>query len=206
MSPAARVRWWPAVVALLLLAGCSTVGNAGSSAGTGASGQGGQRHGAGVTASPAYPMGLTVFPSDQRRTVPDLRGSTLAGTSLALSSLRGHLVVLNVWASWCEPCRTELPALATLAARTTPAGTRFVGLDEQDTISAATEFLHSIGADYPHFVDDNGLLLAQLAPWLPRAVPGSLVVDPDGRVAARVVGQVTAEQLEPLLAQFAGTR
>ena len=146
-----------------------------------------------------YPLGLTVFPVGQRRPLPALTGKTLAGPVLALSSLRGHTVVLNVWASWCEPCRTELPSLATLSAQLRASGVRFVGLDEDADPRAATSALRSTGSSYPHLVD-RGPLLARLSAWLPAAVPGSLVVDPQGRVAARVVGPVTVAQLRPLLA------
>lgn len=149
-----------------------------------------------------YPLGLTVIPVGQRRTLPALRGPTLAGPALALSSLRGRTVVLTVWASWCEPCRTELPDLASLAAQLRASGVRFVGLDEDADPSAAASAVRSTGSAYPHLVD-RGTLLARLSPWLPAAVPGSLVVDPQGRVAARVVGPVTAAQLRPLLAGLA---
>ncbi|MGZ4748270.1 MAG: TlpA family protein disulfide reductase [Oryzihumus sp.] len=149
-----------------------------------------------------YPLGLTVFPVGQRRALPALQGRTLAGPALALSSLRGRTVVLTVWASWCEPCRTELPGLATLAAQVRASGVRFVGLDEDTDPGAAASAVRSTRSAYPHLVD-RGTLLARLSPWLPAAVPGSLVVDPQGRVAARVVGPVTAAQLRPLLAGLA---
>jgi thiol-disulfide isomerase/thioredoxin len=148
-----------------------------------------------------YPLGLTIFPVGQRRTLPLLQGKTLAGPTLALPSLRGHTVVLTVWASWCAPCRTELPALASLAAELRASGARFVGLDEDVDERAATSLVRSVGSSYPHLVD-GGRLLARLSPWLPDAVPGGLVVDAHGRVAARVVGAVTAAQLRPLLARL----
>ena len=202
MSPpprrASRAEVYATLVAVLLLGGCAVAGPDPSPQAAARSGA------AGTTATPAYPPGLTVYPVSQRRVVPDLRGTTLAGTPLELSSLRGHVVVLNVWASWCEPCRTESPDLAALATSTEATGTRFVGLDEQDTTTAATAFLRSVQADYPHLVDD-GALLARLSDWLPPAVPGSLVVDRDGLVAARAVGKVTADEFVRFIAQLAGT-
>ena len=77
-------------------------------------------------------------------------------------------------------------------------GTRFVGMDENDTLQAATTFLRSVGSRYPHLVDD-GTLLRRLTAWLPDAVPGTLVVDRDGLVAARFVGPVTAPALLSVL-------
>ena len=149
-----------------------------------------------------YPLGPTLFPVAQRRPLPLLQGRTLAGPTLDLSSLRGHPVVLSVWASWCAPCRTELPGLASLAAQLGAARVRFVGMSEDVDPRAARSFVRSVGSSYPHLAD-RGRLLARLSPWLPQAVPGSLVIDPQGRVAARVVGPVTAAELRPLLAGLA---
>jgi len=152
-----------------------------------------------AASAPDYPVGVTTFPVDQRRPLPALQGRTLDGAHLALADLRGHVVVLNVWASWCQPCQTESPALVALAGSAEGAQVRFVGLDERDTTAAALTFLHGVGSTYPQVADD-GALLAQLSPWLPPAVPGSLVLDSQGRVAARIVGPATAAQLRPLLA------
>ncbi|MGZ4687372.1 TlpA family protein disulfide reductase, partial [Oryzihumus sp.] len=110
-----------------------------------------------------YPLGLTVFPVGQRRALPTLRGQTLAGPALALSSLKGRTVVLNVWASWCEPCRTELPGLASLATQLRASGVRFVGLDEDTDPGAAASAVRSTRSAYPHLVD-RGTLLARLSP------------------------------------------
>ena len=189
-----------------LLAACAGGGPAAGPAATVPGQVAGQPAPGGATAGRSdglrYPLGLTVYPVGQRRSLPALRGRTLAGPVLALSSLRGSTVVLNVWASWCEPCRTELPSLAALAAELRGSGVRFVGLDEDADARAATSALRSARSTYPHLVD-RGALLTRLSPWLPPAVPGSVVVDPQGRVAARVVGPVTAAQLRPLLAGLA---
>lgn len=157
-----------------------------------------------VTASDvAYPLGLTLYPPDRRRLLSPVRGRTLDGTPLTVNGLHGHVVVVNVWASWCLPCRTESPALAALSRSAGASRVRFVGVDENDTPAAATTFLHSVGSTYPHLVDD-GTLLSQLSTWLPKALPGSLVLDRQGRVAARIIGQASIAQLQPLLSQLSG--
>ena len=157
-----------------------------------------------VTPSGAtYPLGLTLYPPDRRRLLSPVQGRTLDGTTLTVAGLRGHVVVVNVWASWCLPCRTESPALAALSRSAGASRVRFVGVDENDTPAAATAFLHSVGSTYPHLVDD-GTLLSQLSTWLPKALPGSLVLDRQGRVAARIIGQATIAQLQPLLSQLSG--
>ena len=136
-----------------------------------------------------------MYPVDQRVPLPAVSGATLDGSSLDLTSLRGHVIVLNVWASWCTQCRTESPALAHLAALPALRQVRFVGIDEQDQVSAARTFSAKVGTTYPHIIDRNGSLLARL-PMVPAtAIPSTLVVDAQGRVAARVIGGINQASL-----------
>jgi thiol-disulfide isomerase/thioredoxin len=145
-------------------------------------------------------VGATVFAPSGRTTLSPISGKTLSGTTLALTSLRGHVVVLNVWASWCVPCKAESPALVQVQRATAADGVDFVGVDENDLASSAKAFLKSIGSDYPNLADPEGQLLAQLR-LLPPDVPGSLVLDRKGRVAARVIGPTTAAQMTALVQQ-----
>lgn len=146
--------------------------------------------------SPAYPLGLTTFAPAERAPVPAVTGRTWRGETVDLRTPRGRVTVVNAWAAWCEPCRQEARVLTALAARSPR--TRFVGLDESGDAQASAAFVRSTGARYPQ-VRDDGDLLRRLAPWLPAALPGTLVLDRDGRVAARVVGPVRAGLLEPVL-------
>ncbi len=156
-----------------------------------------------TTATP-YPLGLSRIAPSARRILPGLSGRTVAGQNLSVRALRGHVVVVNVWASWCEPCRSESPLLEAAARGERVAGVRFVGLDENDTPAAATTFLRQVGSSYPHLDDPDGSLLALLSPWVPAtAVPSTLVVDAEGRVAARFIGAVTQPQLGQVLATVA---
>lgn len=146
-------------------------------------------------ASPRPKMGLTVFAPDQRVPVTGVSGPTLDGPRLSLNALRGHVVVVNVWASFCKPCRTESPLLAQLADRLRPHGVRFVGVDEQDLARKGRAFVKQAGTDYPHLIDAYGKLLEKL-PTLPdNVIPSTLVIDPQGRAAARFVGVVNPRQL-----------
>lgn len=152
-----------------------------------------------------YPLGVTRYPAAERVPAPVLAGPLLSGGRLALSSLRGHVVVLNVWASWCQPCTAESPALVSEARATAGAGVRFVGVDETDPGPAARSFVATIGSPYPHLVDADGSMLAALARWLPTAVPGTLVIDPQGRVAARVIGVTTASQVDGVVRELSAS-
>ena len=181
---------------VLLVAGCSS---AGGSAGTRVSGS------PSTSAGAAQGVGVTRYAEGQRPTVPDLSGTTLDGSTLRLSSLRGSVVVLNVWASWCAPCRDESPVLAKVATATRGAGVRFVGIDEQDRADSAKAFAAAAGTDYPHLVDSAGSLLASLRIVPSSGIPSTLVLDRHGEVAARVIGPVDASTFEQLVRSVSAT-
>lgn len=140
--------------------------------------------------------GFTAFRSANRVKLPAVAGPTLTGQVLDLANLRGHVAVLNVWGSWCAPCRAEAPDLARVANETRSDGVRFVGIDVRDNPAAARAFVRRYKIPYPSLNDANGKVLAAFAGLIPiSAVPSTLVVDDDGRVAARVVGRIDAATL-----------
>ena len=95
-------------------------------------------------------VGSTLFTASQRRQVPPLAGRTIRGTSLRLAGLTGHgVVVLNVWASWCLPCRAESRTLAEMSGALASRGVRFVGIDEQDGAAKARAFAAARGRAVP---------------------------------------------------------
>ena len=140
--------------------------------------------------------------SGDRRPAPNLGGKTLQGSHLALADVAGKVVVLNVWASWCEPCRTESPVLARLARQLAAQGVRFVGINELDTTSSATTFVATAGVAYPQLVDPDGAILRQL-PLLPqKGIPSTLILDRQHRMAARVIGPVTDVEIQTLVSEL----
>jgi thiol-disulfide isomerase/thioredoxin len=150
--------------------------------------------------------GMTTYAAGRRTTVPDLSGSTLTGGQLALAQDRGHVVVVNFWASWCGPCRGEVPGLEQAYQAFQGRGVDFVGVDVADQAGAATSFARSLGMSYPSLQDPNQQLILELKSLVPPDdVPSTLVVDPQGGVAVRVIGPVTeaqlTRQLNALLAQ-----
>lgn len=144
-------------------------------------------------------VGLTRYAQGSRPPMPPIAGSTLSDGHFAISSTRGTVVVINVWASWCRPCRVESPALARASAHFAGQPVRFVGIDEQDTAAPAKKFVASTGAAYPNLVDSAGTLLAMLTVLPQAAVPSTLVVDRSGRIADRVIGPVTQSQITRLV-------
>ena len=132
--------------------------------------------------------GVAVVPEAERPPLPAFSGRTLDGRELDLASLRGRPLVLNFWASWCGPCRAEQQGLE-LASRTLAGrDVRMVGVNIRDDRGAAASYLEEFGVGYPSLFDRAALLSARLGALGPQAPPYTLVVDAQGRVAARVFG------------------
>lgn len=149
---------------------------------------------------------LVVLPVDERRPAPQIRATALTGEPFDLGRQRGRVVVLNVWASWCAPCRQEAPDLQQVWAEAKSDDVQFVGLNTRDTTAAATAFAVNYGLTYPQLPDPDGRIQLQFRDTLPpQAIPSTLVVDKEGRVAGRALGAVSASALrgliEPLLAE-----
>lgn len=146
--------------------------------------------------------GVNRIAMSDRRLAPNLSGTTLDGSRFALDDVAGNVVVVNIWASWCAPCRIESPVLAGLERQLAAQKVRFVGIDETDTTTSATRFVASTGARYPQLVDSDGTLLGQL-PLLPqKGIPSTLILDRHGRMAARVIGPVTGGEIQTLISEL----
>jgi thiol-disulfide isomerase/thioredoxin len=186
MTPA--VRRAPVALARLtqlallgLLAGLGACTGSSDTAGTAGSGY----------VSPDHTIVL-VAPA-KRAAAVSLAGTTLEGTALDVASLRGKVVVVNVWGSWCPPCRKEAPELEQASVALAPKGVRFVGINVRDGDPApALRFQQDFGVTYPSLVDDGGALLLNLRGAVaPNGIPTTLVLDTQGRVAARITAETT---------------
>ena len=136
----------------------------------------------------------------QRETVVTLEGTTLEGEPWSSADHRGQVVVINVWGSWCGPCIEEAPALEQVASDLRAAGepVRFIGVNSRDSVPSALAFQQAHGISYPSLQDDGGRTRAQLG-GLAVATPSTIVLDGQGRVAARISGQVDASTLRGLV-------
>lgn len=146
--------------------------------------------------------GTITYVAEQDRPQPvNLSGTTLDGAQLSTASYRGKVVVVNVWGSWCSPCRAEAPALEAAYQQLKGSGVTFVGIDTRDDDPAqAKAFQQQFGVTYPSIVDNGGSVLLSLrGAASPKSVPTTLVLDGQGRVAARVNGAVDRATLTGLV-------
>jgi thiol-disulfide isomerase/thioredoxin len=140
-----------------------------------------------------------IIKESNRKVAPIISGEILSGGTLNLD--QGKVTVLNVWASWCSPCRAEAPTLQDFAAKNP--NIQFAGILTRDNLTSAQRFVERFKITYPSFVDDS--LIAKFRGTLPaNAIPTTLVIDSKGRVAARISGQATVAMLSDVLSKVSG--
>ena len=141
---------------------------------------------------------VTTVDPGSRQPAPTLSGDSLDGGSVSLEDYRGRVVVLNVWASWCPPCRAEADDLSAAALQRPDAA--FVGLNVRDDVTAARAFVRTHDIGYPSLVSPDGSALLEFFGLLNlSSLPATIVIDADFRVAAVVLGQVTTSTLVGLV-------
>jgi len=166
-----------ALIPLLLVAGCSN-GGASKAEESFISGSG----------------AVTFIQSSDRIPAPKISGMTLLGTNYTFTV--GKVAVVNVWASWCSPCRAEEPTLSA-ASRMHP-DVEFIGILTRDNPVNAEAFVRKRAVPYPTLIDDA--ILIGFRKSLPaNAIPSTVVIDKNGKVAARISGAVTVASLSELI-------
>ncbi|MEU2493252.1 TlpA disulfide reductase family protein [Streptomyces sp. NPDC007883] len=152
--------------------------------------------------------GISTAPEGKRISAPQLSGKDLTGKPLDLADYRGKVVVLNLWGSWCAPCRAEAPYLTRLAEETRSKGVEFVGINTRDPQTGpALAFERDYEVPYPSFHDPIGKLILKFPKGSlnPQAIPSTIVIDREGKIAARALTALDDKQLrsmiDPVLAE-----
>ena len=141
----------------------------------------------------------TWSPDDRGEPVA-LAGTDFAGAPVDVAQWRGDVVVLNTWYAACPPCRAEAPDLVALATDYADRGVHLLGINGTDDAGAAQAFERTFSVPYPSLADTDGQAIAALQGSVPlQAVPTTVVLDREGRVAARVLGLAEGSTLRAMV-------
>jgi thiol-disulfide isomerase/thioredoxin len=180
------IRLIAAALAALLLAGCSATKEA---VATGGDFQ---------FVAPGGQTTILYDPPESRGTVRGISGDSLLhdGATAGLDDYAGKVVIVNIWGSWCGPCREEMPGLQFVQEQT---GAAVLGIDVRDERQAASDFVRDRGVTFDSIFDPPGRVLARLSGYPRNTVPSTLVLDKQHRVAAVFLTVVRVPELMPLV-------
>jgi thiol-disulfide isomerase/thioredoxin len=181
------------LAAVFLMAACAT--------GTDAVTQGGTFE----FVTPGGKTDIFYDPPASRSTVGELSGDSVTepGTMVALARYPNQAIVLNIWGSWCGPCRSEAGDLVRVARATSAQRVQFIGIDVRDSRQAGGDFGRDFGLTYPSIFDPPGRTLLALN-GVPRSVvPLTIVLDRHHRVAAVFLHAIHEQNLQPVVQRIA---
>jgi thiol-disulfide isomerase/thioredoxin len=199
MSPTCALRGLPlrgaaalagAAAFALALTACSSSPSASSSTG-------------GTTKFVAGTGQITTVVAGQRQAAPQLSGKSPDGKQISLADYKGKVVVVNIWGSWCSPCRAEAPNLVTVANQTASQGVQFLGINTRDLAPAqAISFEKEFKVPYPSLYDPYGRLILRFPKGSlnPQAIPTTIIIDRQGKIAVRALTALTVDELNKALA------
>ncbi|MFY0409396.1 TlpA family protein disulfide reductase [Solicola sp. PLA-1-18] len=143
---------------------------------------------------------ITTVAAAERKDAPRITGTDLDGRPLDTASYADKVLVVNVWGSWCPPCRREAPVLNKVARATQDRGVQFVGIAVREEATASKAFTDKLDVPYPSISDPSSQQLLGFSNTLPAmAVPTTYIIDRDGRVAARILDEVEESTLTGLV-------
>ena len=137
-----------------------------------------------------------VIPEAERASAPEFSGTLLDGEAFESSSLSGDVAILNFWGSWCGPCRVETPAFSEVSQEYADEGVQFLGINVKETDQQfADAFVARFGIAFPSLYDPRGEVALAFRDYPASAVPSTIVLDRDYRVAAVYTGDVQQDDL-----------
>lgn len=143
---------------------------------------------------------VSEYAADQRGEPLTFSGTLLDGSQMTAQSLRGRVVVLNFWYAACAPCRAEAPDLEALSQEFADRQVAFYGVNIRDEKATAESFMRSFKLTFPSFLDKDGGVLLSVSSFVPpAAVPTTLILDREGRVASRILGLSGKSTLKALI-------
>jgi peroxiredoxin len=146
--------------------------------------------------------GIATADKGERADAPDLSGRTVDGKQLDVAAYRGKVVVLNVWGSWCPPCRAEAPGFEKVYQELKGQGVQFVGINTRDPeVTTAAAFEKEQGISYPSLYDPAGRLMLRFKKGTlnPQSIPSTLVIDRNGKIAARTLQPLSEDKLRSMI-------
>ncbi|MDC0767395.1 TlpA family protein disulfide reductase [Streptomyces sp. HD] len=176
-----------AAVAALTLSACSS---------------GGMSGGGGDTNFVPGSNGIDTAAQGKRSVAPALSGETIDGKQLDTADYKGKILVINVWGSWCPPCRAEAKNFQTVYDDVKGQGVEFVGINTRDTSTTpAKAFEKEFGVTYPSLYDPTGKQMLRFGKGTlnPQAIPSTLVIDRKGKIAARALAPLSEETLRSMI-------
>ncbi|MFE9259016.1 TlpA family protein disulfide reductase [Streptomyces sp. NPDC006879] len=147
--------------------------------------------------------GVATVARSERQAVPKIDGKTVDGGQLSLDDYKGKVVVVNVWGSWCPPCRAEAPHFAKVSKELKAQGVEFVGINTRDnSVANAAAFEQDYDITYPSLYDPIGKLMLRFpkGTLTPQGIPSTLVLDREGRIAARALTALGEKNLRSMIA------